>query len=91
MFIIKSFEPGLWTIGTMSPEWEPFEDFSNNEQAANRCAFLNGIGNKVIEETQIKLVVDGLKDVIAEGIMEGFWKLRREGFNIAKQDPNYNL
>lgn len=42
MFIIRETEPGLWTIGAMSPEWEPHRDCDNQEEAERLCAQLNG-------------------------------------------------
>lgn len=42
MFIIKETEPGLWTIGTMAPEWEPHSDHNDRDEAEQICAHLNG-------------------------------------------------
>ena len=37
-------EPGLWTVGFYTPagKWEPESDHTDREQAAARCAWLNG-------------------------------------------------
>lgn len=42
MFIIKQTEPNLWTIGSMSPEWEPHRDCDSLEEAERLCTHLNG-------------------------------------------------
>lgn len=37
-------EPGLWTVGFYAPngDWHTDSDHSDREEAAKRCAWLNG-------------------------------------------------
>lgn len=37
-------EPGLWTVGFYDPEgrWHADSDYEDREEAAKRCAYLNG-------------------------------------------------
>ncbi len=37
-------QPGLWTVGFYDPEgnWHPDSDHPSSEEAAQRCAWLNG-------------------------------------------------
>ena len=49
-------EPKLWTVGFYDPagEWHPDSDHGTSEEAAERCAYLNGwrslVGESPIEE-----------------------------------------
>ncbi len=44
MYVYRSFESGLWTVGFFRPDgqWEPESDHSSPEQAADRVHYLNG-------------------------------------------------
>ena len=44
MYVYRSFEPGLWTVGFYAPngEWYPDSDYESRESAANRVHYLNG-------------------------------------------------
>lgn len=41
-YYIKQTEPGLYTVGCNQPEWEPFEDCNDKEEAVKLCIKLNG-------------------------------------------------
>jgi hypothetical protein len=47
MWVYKSFEPGLWTVGFYDPSggWWPDSDHHKQEDAASRVHYLNGGGN----------------------------------------------
>lgn len=44
MWVYKRTELQLWTVGFYDPrgDWHSDSDHSEREQAANRCAWLNG-------------------------------------------------
>ncbi len=44
MYVYIESEPGLWTVGFYSPdfEWMPESDHKNKDDAALRVAWLNG-------------------------------------------------
>jgi hypothetical protein len=44
MWVYKQTEPGLWTVGCYDPNgrWHPDSDHANQEDAAQRVAYLNG-------------------------------------------------
>lgn len=44
MFVYLRSEPGLYTVGHYSPggAWHPESDHSSRDDAAKRCAWLNG-------------------------------------------------
>lgn len=48
MYVYKSFEPDLWTVGFYRPDgkWEPESDHDDREEAAKRVAWLNGSGTE---------------------------------------------
>ncbi len=44
MYVYKTSEPGLWTVGFYEPDgtWIAESDYSNKEEAAERVRYLNG-------------------------------------------------
>ena len=44
MYVYRRTEPQLWTTGYYEPDgtWQPDEDFSSSEEAAERVHYLNG-------------------------------------------------
>ncbi len=44
MFTYIRSEPDLWTVGSTGPagKWEPESDYGSADEAAQRCAWLNG-------------------------------------------------
>ena len=44
MYVYKKTESWLWTVGfySLDGEWHPESDHDNQEDAANRVAYLNG-------------------------------------------------
>lgn len=44
MYVYRKTEARLWTVGFYRPDggWEPESDHEVREDAANRCAWLNG-------------------------------------------------
>ena len=45
-WVYKQSEPGLWTVGYYDPRgrWEAESDHTDKDEAAKRCAWLNGGG-----------------------------------------------
>ncbi|MEX2964238.1 hypothetical protein [Microbulbifer sp. TYP-18] len=56
MYVHMQSEPGLWTVGFYTPDgqWKPESDHSNQEDAANRAAFLNGGSPEKQEQPETK-------------------------------------
>ena len=44
MYVYLKSQPGLWTVGFYTPDgkWEPESDHAEQEDAAERTAWLNG-------------------------------------------------
>ncbi len=44
MYIYRSFESGLWTVGYYTPsgEWVPESDHATADEASKRVHYLNG-------------------------------------------------
>ena len=46
-YVVKNFEPGLWTVGHYQPDgkFDPEADYTDPVAAGQRCHFLNGGGD----------------------------------------------
>ena len=55
-FVYLNSEPGLWTTGFYDPNgrWHADKDFNDPEDAAGRCAWLNG-HQKIAQEYRAAL------------------------------------
>lgn len=44
MYVYRSFEPGLWTVGYYEPsgKWQPESDHESKDEAINQVHYLNG-------------------------------------------------
>lgn len=51
-WVYKRTEPELWTVGHYRPDgtWEPATDHASEEEAAEKCARLNGSGDARLRE-----------------------------------------
>ena len=56
MWVYVASEPGLWTVGFYDPRgtWHSDSDHSDRENAAERCAWLNGNPDELSEQAEAR-------------------------------------
>jgi hypothetical protein len=89
-YVVKNFEPRLWTVGHYQPDgtFDPDSDHRNQDRAAERCHFLNG-GSDVAAlvddwRTQLAAANDTARDLralVAEILDDSWPSPRFEGIS----------
>lgn len=75
-YVVKSFEPGLWTVGHYQPDGKfyPEADYTDQAEAGQRCHFLNGGTSAALQQERDRLAgqLADLRGLVTE-ILGYFW------------------
>jgi len=84
-YVVKNFEPGLWTVGHYQPDgkFDPEADYADQVAAGQRCHFLNGgtsaalaeqLASVTAERDELRELINAHQPTLASQVLQ----LRRE-------------
>jgi hypothetical protein len=73
-YVVKNFEPGLWTVGHYQPDgkFDPEADYTDQVAAGQRCHFLNGGTSTALtkERDELRALIDAHQPALASQVLQ---------------------